>query len=200
MKKLINKISFIFSCALALFLISTSTGYAQGYVGKKLFIGYRLGISPWIAMSSSYNAEAMFSHETGIELVKNRKISYGIEHVFATGDKNKEKFTLFNPSIYLRIHNASKGAIAPLGLSNKLGIGIVVLKYQEIESYGSNTITSNLESLGLVLHWSVMKRVPLSNRLLLDYGTGFNYMLLKNEQFARGLLFNFRVGLSFAVK
>jgi hypothetical protein len=165
-------------------------------MGKKTIINYRVGFYPWGFVNR--NILSGFTHELGVERVSNRRISYGLEATYGMGEKtNSEGVYTFNfimPSIFFRIHSIRKGSIAPLGLANKFGVGFVAQNY-------TGNIFAPQSSIGLVVNWSVMKRVPLSKTLLLDYGTGLSLPIgTKNFDAMASTFFSLRLGLGFAIK
>lgn len=200
MKQITKKALINWSFVLFFAIISlgcTSFSQAQGYIGKKNIITYRGGFSPFAIGNRTLISG--LSHELSLERVKNRYVSYGLEAVYGMGKQTGGgegvyDFNFIIPSIFIRLHGLGRGSIAPLGVSNKLGVGIAMLNY-------NNNTTTLQSGVSLALSWSVMKRVPLSKTLLFDYGTGFSVPIGTASFQAMGAtLFSLRLGLGFAVK
>ncbi len=194
-KKVLKNNLFVLFFAIISFF-SASVSQAQGYMGKKTLINYRVGFYPW--EFANRDILSNFTHELGIERVSNRRISYGIEATYGMGaigsENNKYNFNFIAPSIFIRLHSMKRGSIAPLGLANKLGIGFVSLNYT-----GNSSVPQS--GIGLIANWSVMKRVPLSKTLLLDYGTGLSLPISIGTFGAMSsTFFSLRLGLGFAIK
>jgi hypothetical protein len=191
---LLNSLFVLFFAIISFF--SASVSQAQGYMGKKTLINYRVGFYPW--EFANRDILSNFTHEFGIERVSNRRISYGLEATYGMGERNiiegVYSFNFIMPSVFVRFHSIKRGSIAPLGLANKLGIGLVS------QNYTGNSFAPQ-SSIGLVLNWSVMKRVPLSKTLLLDYGTGLSLPIgTKTSEAMSSTFFSLRLGLGFAIK
>lgn len=176
----------------------SSISQAQGYMGKKTLIGYRLGISPWLY--SSTNWVGSLAHEVSLERIKNRRISYGIDVTYCGGEQSRNSksydFNCIMPVVFFRIYSLRKGSIAPLGIANKLGLGIAS------QNYSGSTSDIPKSTTTLVFCWSVMKRIPLSKSLLFDYGTGITFPIIGGgDNYAVAVNnFNIRFGLTFATK
>jgi|GEM_PF-5365266 len=170
---------------------------AQGYMGKRTLFSYRVGFSPLGYARTNFMGS--LTHELGIERVKNRRISYGVDVTYSMGEQKKDNefynFNLIMPTLFFRIHSLRKGSIAPLGIANKLGIGLAAQNYT-----GKVAVPSS--NIGLVFSWAVMKRIPLSKSLLFDYGTGITVPLTSfgDNDAAVSNSFNIRLGLTFATK
>jgi hypothetical protein len=191
---LLNSLFVLFFAIISFF--SASVSQAQGYMGKKNLINYRVGFYPW--EFANRNIISNFTHEFGIERVSNRRISYGLETTYGMGERTIIEgiysFNFIMPSVFFRFHSIKKGSIAPLGLANKFGIGFVSLNY-------TGNMFAPKSGTGLVFNWSVMKRVPLSKTLLLDYGTGLSLPISTGTFGAMSsTFFSLRLGLGFAIK